>query len=462
MRLTLIDPRVPIRTTLHTAWIADAFGLTEQPQEPCVARYLELPIAPGTIVAITGPSGSGKSSLLRAVTAELERGQAQVVWPETLTLPDRPLVDALGLPLDRATALLSSCGLAEPRLMVRRPTELSDGERWRFRLAWALAHEPQWIAVDEFTSPLDRTLAKVIAYNLRRQCQRTNVGVLIATCHDDVLADLAPDLHVRCDHGSEPCLWGRGESPPRIGDRLSSPSSNGEIPLFLPPPAISFAGDLRITRGSKADWPAFARWHYRSHRLGSVRWVTLLWHGAQRIGICVFTTAPLSLAARNRFFGRSGRWSRLTVRSLNRQLVSLSRVVLHPTYRGAGLAAAFVRASCQACPFPWIETLAQMGRVNPFFEKAGFVRVDVPTRRREDRDRHSAIYGTPASRIGRKRKRPLTAETHAKSNYAQPVYYVFDNRQAFDHHPIAGAGPAEPPATAIAQPALPTPTATQS
>lgn len=157
--------------------------------------------------------------------------------------------------------------------------------------------------------------------------------------------------------------------------------------------------------------------------------MTVLWHGERPIGVCVFTTAPLSLAGRNRFFGRSGRWTRLTLRSLNRQLVSLSRVVLHPTYRGAGIAAAFVRRSCKACPFAWVESLAAMGRVNPFFEKAGFVRVDVPPKGRESRAGHSAVYGTPTSARGRTpRKRLLTPETHAKSLHAEPIYFVFDNR----------------------------------
>lgn len=192
---------------------------------------------------------------------------------------------------------------------------------------------------------------------------------------------------------------------------------------------LSFHDELEITTGSARDWPYFARWHYRSHEVGGVRFVTLLWHGRRPIGICVFTTAPLSLAARNRYFGRSGRWSRLTLRALNRQLVMLSRVVLHPTYRGAGLAAAFVRASCEACPFDWIETLAEMGRINPFFEKAGFVRVDVPPGSRDDRQGHSAIYGTPVrTKAGRTMKPLVTNETHAKSAYGRPVYYVFDNR----------------------------------
>ncbi|MGC1276161.1 MAG: hypothetical protein WBC44_20860, partial [Planctomycetaceae bacterium] len=204
---------------------------------------------------------------------------------------------------------------------------------------------------------------------------------------------------------------------------------------------LSFLDELEITTGTARDWPYFARWHYRSHRVGGVRFVTVLWHGDRAVGICVFTTAPLSLAGRNRYFGRSGRWSRLTIRSLNRQLVTLARVVLHPTYRGAGLATAFVRRSCRACPFPWIETLAQMGRVNPFFEKAGFVRVEVPARRRGDRAGHSSIYGPPFRRATGRRVKPLVSnETHAKSRYAEPVYYVFDNRGG-DSRAIARSSP---------------------
>lgn len=108
----------------------------------------------------------------------------------------------------------------------------------------------------------------------------------------------------------------------------------------------------------------------------------------------------------------------------------LSRVVLHPTYRGAGLAAAFVRRSCELCPWPWIETLAGMGHVNPFFEKAGFVRVAVgattPVKARSRRD-HSKLFG------GRRRNGSqglVSKETFEKSRHARPVYFIFDNRAA--------------------------------
>src|SRR5437868_6687814 len=105
---------------------------------------------------------------------------------------------------------------------------------------------------------------------------------------------------------------------------------------------------------------------------------------------------------------------------MNRQLWLLSRVVLHPTYRGAGIAAAFLRRACQTCPVPWIETLSAMGRVNPFFERAGFVRVGVVQKDGRSRGRNGAYAG----------RRQPSAESTAKSRFSEPVYYVLDNRTA--------------------------------
>lgn len=132
------------------------------------------------------------------------------------------------------------------------------------------------------------------------------------------------------------------------------------------------------------------------------------------------------LRQRNRFFGLSGKWSRIKIQTLNRQLVTLSRVVIHPAYRGAGVAAAFIRRSCETCSWPWIETLAQMGHMNPFFEKAGFQRVGVTVTKSHSIEGHSAIYGGRRNKHGKQRL--VSKETFEKSRYSEPVYYIFDNR----------------------------------
>jgi len=155
--------------------------------------------------------------------------------------------------------------------------------------------------------------------------------------------------------------------------------------------------------------------------------MTLLWHDNDPIGICIFLAPPKTLSLRNRFFGLSGKWDSLRLRSLNQHLITLSRVVIHPSFRGAGVAKHFVRRSCELAPFRWIEALTQMGHINPFFERAGFKRVGVSPAVKRSRRTHSSMYGT---RFKDGKEKPfLSQETFRKSQYAQPVYYVFDNRE---------------------------------
>jgi hypothetical protein len=193
---------------------------------------------------------------------------------------------------------------------------------------------------------------------------------------------------------------------------------------------ISFIHELWLSEGTKADWPHFARWHYRSKNLAPVKRVTLLWHNDQPIGICVFCAPAAALRLRNQFFGwsavrRQGSAAdaqRLRLQWVNRNLWLLARVVLHPTYRGAGIAATFIRRSCETCPIPWIETLTALGHFNPVFERAGFQRIGVVQKRgrRLSAASHYGVYGRQAR---------LTAETLRKSQTSEPVYYVFDNRR---------------------------------
>ena len=111
-----------------------------------------LSLRPGTITLIAGPSGAGKSTLLRAARA----AQPGRRWIDLADFPDpstptptptstaiaaSPLVDCFpGLSLRDALALLARVGLAEAWTYLRTPAELSEGQRWRFRLALAL-HE---------------------------------------------------------------------------------------------------------------------------------------------------------------------------------------------------------------------------------------------------------------------------------------------------------------------------------
>lgn len=143
----------------------------------------------------------------------------------------------------------------------------------------------------------------------------------------------------------------------------------------------------------------------------------LLWHGAEPVGVCVFGSPAASLRLRSKFFGLTDPRGPVALGALNDRLWLLQRVVLHPTYRGAGIASSFIRRACELCDVDWVETLSAMGHANPVFERAGFVRVGVCGGDRTGR--HGAYGG----------RRAVSAETLAKGRWSVPVYYLFDNRR---------------------------------
>jgi ABC-type ATPase with predicted acetyltransferase domain len=73
---------------------------------------------------------------------------------------------------------------------------LSDGQKYRYRLAKALASGRKMIFADEFCSSLDRISAAVIAFNTHKFAKRNAVSFVLASSHDDLLNDLLPDVVV--------------------------------------------------------------------------------------------------------------------------------------------------------------------------------------------------------------------------------------------------------------------------
>jgi lipoprotein-releasing system ATP-binding protein len=187
-----------------------------------LVQDIDLAIRAHEFVAITGPSGSGKSSLLyllglldmptegevlirgrtTAHMSESERAQTRLadlgfVFQFHFLLPEFSALNNVMLPMralrrlsprqmqDRAAQLLASFGLAEH--MHKRPDQMSGGQRQRVAVARALANDPPVVLADEPTGSLDSASSEQVFQILRDLVDKAGKTV-VAVTHDLGLA----------------------------------------------------------------------------------------------------------------------------------------------------------------------------------------------------------------------------------------------------------------------------------
>ena len=272
--------------TKRTLAVCEAFGLgVDETRHFVVFDDFQLDFNRGDLICLTGDSGGGKSLLLDAFKNYF--GEEAVSLDEVAVDPEEPLVEWVGKDVTEAVKLLSFCGLNDAFLFLRKYKELSEGQKYRYKLAKLVDRTDKsvWI-VDEFCATLDRVMARVIAFLVQKVARKLGKTVVVASTHDDFLADFQPDIVVK--KGYE-----RDVEVTEFSNRLDR---------------CSIYDDVQVTQGCIEDYRKLSRFHYRSkgheesEGLRARDCFKLLFKG-ELIGVIVYSRSYLNLKPRNMVFG---------------------------------------------------------------------------------------------------------------------------------------------------------------
>ena len=144
------------------------------------------------IGVVVGPSGSGKSSIGKVIFGENLIYDYTKGWAT-----DRPIIDEIAPNGDfnEVTGALANVGLGDVPAWLRPFRVLSNGEQFRAGLARLICEKPEKVVIDEFTSVIDRQIAKIGSQAFQKAWRRTNPNgkVVLLTPHYDILDWVKPD-----------------------------------------------------------------------------------------------------------------------------------------------------------------------------------------------------------------------------------------------------------------------------
>jgi len=283
-----IELKCNIKNDLYSEYIYNAFDIQNQ-EETITNVFYNLGEAKTfnwNIGIIIGGSGSGKSTILNKLAknsikkAEFDNTKSLISNFDWLSPED-------------ATKVLTSMGLSSVPTWLRPFNLLSNGEQYRASLAYIVAKTDNndVILIDEYTSVVDRDVAKAMSYALQKYIRKTNKRIILASCHYDILEWLMPD-------------W------------TCSPSNGGMLQkhdyLRQGKPEI----ELQISRTEPDTWKIFKQYHYLTENVNkSCKFLLFEWDN-KPVAFCGILNTPGK--------GRS-------------EAVAISRIVVLPDYQGMGI-----------------------------------------------------------------------------------------------------------------------------
>jgi ABC-type ATPase with predicted acetyltransferase domain len=239
---------------------------------------------------IYGASGSGKTTLAKKLFGEN-------VF-KTILNEDEPIINQFPkeLSYEECASILSGIGLNSVPCWVRPIKTLSNGQRARAEAALLMVQNDGIINIDEWTSVVDRTVAKAMSFCVQKFAKKHNKQIILLSCHYDVLEWLIPDWLIDCN------------------EQKFHLKQNEDF-FFKEREKLKF--DIR--KIGRESWKYFSKYHYLSELLpgGKIELYGLFFEDKQIGFQCFANYVPIKKGTIPIFHS--------------------NRTVVHPDYQGLGL-----------------------------------------------------------------------------------------------------------------------------
>tara|TARA_R110002033_G_scaffold108137_1_gene154493 strand:- start:47 stop:1183 length:1137 start_codon:yes stop_codon:yes gene_type:complete len=244
---------------------------------------------------VYGNSGSGKTTMIKHLFGDK-------IFEVKLD-EDKPIINQLpeDMSYEDCAKMLNGIGLNSVPCWIRPVKTLSNGQRARAEAVYLMTQSDEIIFIDEWTSVVDRTVAKAMSLCLYKYAKRNNKRLVLCSCHVDILEWLNPDWMIDCNK-----------------QKFILPES--EDFFFNKREQLQF----EIKEIDRASWKYFSKYHYLSERLpGGKLYLYGLFYNSNQIGFqCFANYVPYTES------------EKLKKRKI---IYHSNRTVIHPDYNGLGL-----------------------------------------------------------------------------------------------------------------------------
>jgi ABC-type ATPase with predicted acetyltransferase domain len=173
--------------TFRTESVKGQFDLDLETVVENFSGNIDVEGKPWSIGLIVGSSGSGKSTIGKEVFPDS--------YINNYSYNDKSVLDNMpeGKTTEEITRVFNSVGFATVWSWLKPYSVLSNGERMRVDLARAILSDKEEITFDEFTSVVDRTVAKTASFAISKAVRKMGKKFIAIACHYDIVEWLEPD-----------------------------------------------------------------------------------------------------------------------------------------------------------------------------------------------------------------------------------------------------------------------------